>query len=181
MKLVVLFCGLLLLSTQLVVGQTAEPVDSARPDPSKMRNLCLCVSNRPVDGSGKYKWLYRKRIYEAAGVNDYDSKEVIIRKIQKVWRETEPTLLCTGAQFDVTKGNIVKWAVSYKFYDFINDIIKWGINLNRVDEADGRTALDYALFHIQRNKGNAMEPVYQDIYDTLRKAGAKHRRELSNQ
>jgi hypothetical protein len=75
----------------------------------------------------------------------------------------------------------VKWAVSYKFYDFINDIIKWGINLNRVDEADGRTALDYALFHIQRNKGNAMEPVYQDIYDTLRKAGAKHRRELSNQ
>ncbi|HEY1020415.1 MAG TPA: hypothetical protein VGE25_15530 [Sediminibacterium sp.] len=167
--------------SQLLYSQSTSPIDSAKINLNRMRFVCACVSNRVPDGTKKYKWLYRKTIYEVSGVKDTDSEAEVIQKIQRTWRIYESQMLCSGAQFDVTKGNIVKWGVSYQFDDFINDIIKWGINLNKVDESDGRTALDYTLFHVERNKGNAMEEVYQDLYDRLRKAGAKHRKELPDQ
>lgn len=55
---------------------------------------------------------------------------------------------------------------------------KWGVNLNKVDVGDGRTLLDYIEYHMDRVRGGALEKKLKVYYDDLRKAGAKHRREL---
>lgn len=194
------FAFLLMLSSLVVVGVHAEEAECDQttesklkpmiavaaaaadetgcPNRQKFRNLCMTVSNRPKDSTGKNKWLYQQRVLDAACVTESDTAEQKSEKIRKAWTAFEGDLLCSGTQFDVTKGNIIKWGVSYQFDDFINDVIKWKVNLNKVDEADGRTVLDYIKFHVDKNKDNAMGPVYQDYYDRLKQAGAKHKSEL---
>jgi hypothetical protein len=150
---------------------------------SRVVLLCMLVSNRVLDSDRTrgYKYLYTSKIYEAARVDTAnDNEEVIAKKIRAMWAVADQLELfqCSGAQFDVTKGNMLKWAVSYQFDAFVKDILKWKIPLNKVDASDNRTLLDYIQFWVERNKGNAMEPVYQDFYDRFRAAGAKHRAEL---
>lgn len=150
---------------------------------TKMRNFCLLISNRPKDnhpGCG-YKYLYQHRLFEAARIDTAnDSKEVIGKKIAAMWAVCDQLdlLLCSSTQFDVTKGNLLKWAVSYQFDDFIVDLFKWKVQLNKIDESDNRTLLDYIQYHVTKNKDNAMGPVYQDYYDRFRAAGARHKWEL---
>jgi hypothetical protein len=163
---------------QPMIAVAAAAADEACPNKARMKSLCGMVSNRVKDSSGRNKWLYQSRILDAACVSENDSASVKEEKIRKAWSTFEPDLVCSGAQFDVTKGSLIKWGVSYQFDDFINDVLKWKVNLNKVDEADGRTVLDYIKFHVDRNKGNAMEPVYQAYYDKLKSAGAKHKSEL---
>jgi hypothetical protein len=150
---------------------------------SKLRNLCTMVSGRMKDNmsDGNYKYLYQRRIYEAAKVNRaVDSKETIIRKISTMWSVAEQLKLlnCNSTQFDVMDGNLLKYAVSYRFSEFIDEAIFWKVPLNRIDITDDRTLLDYVQYHVNKNKGNALEGLYQIYYDKLRLAGAKHSTEL---
>jgi predicted transcriptional regulator len=80
---------------------------------SKMKNLCAIVSGRMKDNSpeGGYKYLYQRRIYEAAKVDkSADSKEVIARKISSMWAACEQLdlLKCNSTQFDVMEGSLFK-------------------------------------------------------------------------
>ncbi|MNI27394.1 hypothetical protein D3C73_811290 [compost metagenome] len=75
-------------------------------------------------------------------------------------------------------GNLLKYVVSYRFTEFIDDAIRWRLPLNKIDYTDNRTLLDYVKYHTVKNKGNALEELYQVYYDKLRSAGAKHRTEL---
>lgn len=150
---------------------------------SKMRNLCTIVSGRMKDKSPEtgYKYLYQRRIYEAANVDKaVDDKETIAKKIRSMWTVSEQLKLlsCNSTQFDVMDGNLLKYAVSYRFTEFIDEAISWRIPLNKVDYTDNRTLLDYVQYHVTKNKGNALEELYQIYYDKLRSAGAKHRSEL---
>ena len=79
--------------------------------------------------------------------------------------------MCYSTQFDVRDGNILKYAVSNRFDDFIDEVIEWGVNLNRVDEHDNRTILDYIEFHVRRNKGNSLEERFQMYYDQFKDPG----------
>src|SRR5690606_25460053 len=99
-------------------------------------------------------------------------------KIRDTWMVMEDELVCDSTQVDVLKGNILKYAVSNKFDDFIEDAIEWKVNLNHIDHSDNRTVLDYISFHIERNKGNALEPIFNHYYKILKRSGAKHKSEL---
>lgn len=150
---------------------------------SKMKNLCTIVSGRMVDKSidGDYKYLYQRRIYEAAKVDkSRESKEAAAKKIADMWGVCEKLNLlnCNSTQFDVMDGNLLKYAVSYRFTEFIDDAIRWGLPLNKIDYTDNRTLLYYVDYHAVKNKGNALEELFQVYYDKLRSAGAKHRTEL---
>lgn len=151
---------------------------------SKMKNLCAVVSGHVLDKTSEsgYKYLYQRRIYEAAKIDiSKDSKEVIAKKITAMWLLSEQLKLveCNSLQFDVRNGNLLKYAVSSLFNEFIDDAIAWHIPLNKVDENDNRTLLDYVQYHVNKNKGNALEQQYQTYYKKLRSAGAKHLREVS--
>jgi len=148
------------------------------PNRAKLKNLCMLISGRVKDSSGKNKYLYQSKFQEAGCVQASDSEEVKAQKIREAWVKYEDDLKCNSTQFDVMDGHLLKYAVSYKFDDFLDEAIKWKVNLNKVDAIDGRTTLDYIKYQIERNKGNALEEKFQIYYDKLKAAGAKHKSEL---
>ena len=128
---------------------------------------------------GRFVFKYQRKFLEAACADPIkDSEEEIARKIAKVWKDNESTLICNNTKFDVANGNIIKFAANLKFDEFMIDMTFWKVNLNKVDEMDGRTVLDYLQVQIERNKGLASEPVLKRYYVMLRKAGGRHKFEL---
>ena len=167
-------------STNKVVTPATE-VPNVCPNPKKLRGLCMFVSSKEEDPNpqGRFVWKYQRKLLEAACADPAkDSEEVIGRKISKLWKENESTLICNNTKFDVANGNILKFAVNLKFDEFLIDATHWKVNLNKVDEMDGRTLLDYVQAQIERNNGLPAEPTLKQYYVMLKKAGAKHRVEL---
>lgn len=153
------------------------------PNPKKIRTLCMYVADLAEDtyeGEGrKFKYGYTRKIMEAACVDiEKDSKEVRAQKISQMWKQLESKLICNSVQFDIPNGNIIKYAAIRGIDPFIWDIIDWKVNLNKVDETDGRTVLDYIQYHIDRLKEGAIVNQLKIYYKELRKAGAKHKSEL---
>jgi len=163
--------------------KVAEAVnnDTECSNPKKLRGMCAVVGDLTEDSEpqGKYKYLYQRKIFEAACVDiNKDSEEEIARKVSKVWKENEDKLICNNTRFEVANGNIIKFAVDSTFDSFLTDIATWKINLNKVDETDGRTVLDYVKYQMERAKGTPSEQRISFYYRTLRSAGAKHKSEL---
>jgi hypothetical protein len=174
---------ILLLALLAVARSTsAQTADTpACPNVKKLKNLCMFVGDQADEpGAGdRYRYAYQRRLAEAACVDPQkDSKETQASKIAAVWKQYEAELTCNSLQFDVVNGSILKYAAMHQFDAFIRDAIKWGVPLNRVDESDGRTLLDYVRHHRDRNQGWAIGERFGQYYDLLRKAGAKHREEL---
>ncbi|MBW8359258.1 MAG: hypothetical protein K0M63_05560 [Weeksellaceae bacterium] len=169
----------LTISTSAVSAQTSETTPC--PNPKKLRGLCMFVSSKEEDPfpQGRFVWKYQRKLLEAACINvKIDSEEEIGKKIAKVWAENESTLICNNTKFDVANGSIIKFAVNLKFDEFLIDVTKWKVNLNKVDETDAKTVLDYVHSQIEANKGLATEPVLKRYYQMLKDAGAKHKSEL---
>lgn len=149
------------------------------PNREKLKNMCMIVGNHMPDKSGEYKFLFQRRFYESACVRSSDSTESKNKKLQEVWRAGQGNYLaCTGADFEVLKGNILKYAIAAKFDEFIDEMIRWKVDLNIVDDSDKNTVLDYVTYQIDKNKGNESEIIYQLYYIKLRQAGAKRAAEL---
>lgn len=159
------------------VGVAASAADC--PPPAKLPAVCMAISNAQKDTSGKYTFHYEKLIYDAACVKFSDAEEVRNDKIRRMWRANEDKLVCNSPRFDVQQGNVLKYAASVRFEDFLFDAAMiWKVDLNRVDPSDGRTVLDYVQKEIERNKGTSVESKLRSYYDMLRSSGAKHQSEL---
>lgn len=156
---------------------TEEPA-SACPNPKKVKNLCMFIDGRTVDSDNKFKFKYQKQIQEASCVTDSDNKETKNKKIQAMWAKFENQLICNNLQFDVPNGNVIKYAANSLFDEFIYDVSLWKVNLNKVDETDGRTVLDYLKYKIELKKGTPLAEKLQHYYKVLKDAGAKHKNEL---
>lgn len=158
----------------------------AQAKPAGLNTLCALVDSRMELSKEEkekynYKLVYRfeEKIYKLANVEmGKDSAAVIRSKVQQFWIRNEEHLSCDALTFNVMKGSIIKFAISRNFDEFIDDIIEWGVPLNKVDNSDNRTVLDYIADEQDRSKGTALEPVYIRYYKQLRAAGAKHRKEL---
>lgn len=176
----------IMLSTALLSNGTAAQSDAGAnsapgvcPDPKPLKNMCMIVGQRMKDSSGRNDYLYITRMHDAACVderNDTDAQQDA--KLQKMWLAYRDTLVCNSVQFDVMRGNILKFAVSSKADPFLDQVIDWKLDLNAIDPSDERTVLDYVEYHRKRNEGNSLESMFQRYYNALRKAGARHAREL---
>lgn len=163
---------------------TPSSAQVPRPDatPNKaFNNLCMMVGEhmRTNDDSGEY--MYRRRILTAADALGDRDPATVRDKVRRVWDWNHPHLYCTNTQFDVPRGNILKFAVSSNFDPFIDDAIAWGIDLNRYDEGtweNAGTVLDYIRFHMRQSRGQSLERKYAGYYRQFREAGALHKREL---
>lgn len=162
----------------IAVAQAAQPQPSSCPDRKKLRNLCMMIGEHMTDPKDKNKYMYETRFYQAGCVQNTDSEDEKHRKISEAWAMYEEDLNCTNVQFDVSKGHLLKYAVASTFDHFLDDAVKWKVNLNKIDTSDNRTVLDYIKSHMEINKGTAMELKLKSYYDKLRSAGAKHRSEL---
>jgi hypothetical protein len=155
------------------------------PDLERLTNICSSIGGFVKDPAprGEYSYMYQRKIYDAACVDlQKDSEALMKRKIQEMWRIDErqprPRMTCNNLQFDVASGNILKFAVSTRFQEFLEDAEYWGVNLNRVDASDQRTVLDYLKDELDRTSHPSTRSTLQVYYNTLRRAGAKHRAEL---
>jgi hypothetical protein len=170
------------------LGKTTEASDylqQAYPQWNfrKMRGLCVAIDSKERDPTlkGRFQWQYQRKILEAAGVNvDTDTEAQIGEKISQMWKVWEELgfAICNNTLFDVSNGNIIKFAVSLRFDEFLIDMSIWKVDCNKVDELDGRTVLDYVQAQIVKNKGLPSEPHLLNYYKILRDAGARHKSEL---
>jgi hypothetical protein len=102
----------------------ADVEEEPCPNPKKLRGLCGFVGSftRDSNPEGKYEYLYQRRILEAACVDvNNDSEEEIARKVSQVWKENENTLICNNTEFEVSNGNIIKYAIDARFDSFVFD------------------------------------------------------------
>jgi hypothetical protein len=155
------------------------------PDLERLTNICSSIGGFVKDPAprGEYSYMYQRKIYDAACVDlQKDSEALMKRKIQEMWRIDErqprPRMTCNNLQFDVASGNILKFAVRKRFQEFLEDAVWWGVHLNRVDASDQRTVLDYVKDELDRTSHPSTRSTLQVYYNTLRRAGAKHRAEL---
>ncbi|MGV4413337.1 MULTISPECIES: hypothetical protein [unclassified Chryseobacterium] len=138
-----------------------------------LRGICEHVITPDlVDGELSYVTRFKK----AAGVTPEDSEEEMYRKIREVWNEYEDCLICDTIAFSLIGGNILKAATVRRNKDFYNTVIKWGVNLNRIDPVDGRTVLDYFRDEMAKNPPNI--EFYRAYYNVLKEHGAKHAAEI---
>ena len=161
-----------------------ETVSTPCPNPKKLIGLSMYVSSKerdpqPQGPNGQYDWKWQRKMFEAACVDaNKDSEEEIGRKISSMMKQYEDKLEVNNTTFDVSNGNIIKFAVNLKFDEFLIWMTKWKVDFNKVDATDGRTVLDYITSQIESNKGLASEPVLKRYYDMIKKAGGKHKYEL---
>lgn len=109
-----------------------------------------------------------------------ESRKEIDKKIHDVFIKYGDDLYCDSLSFNVSKGNFLKMAVLSSFGDFLKVAVKdWRVPLNRIDQGDGRTPLDYVRDEMNKNKGSVTESVLKGYYELLRRNGAKHKSELT--
>ncbi|MGA9211119.1 hypothetical protein [Kaistella sp.] len=119
---------------------------------------------------------YITRFKKAAGVLPEDSEEEVNRKIRQVWSEYEDCLTCDTIAFSLRGGSILKAAHVSGNATFYRTVIKWGVNLNRIDPVDGKTVLDF--FRDELNKNPPGIEFYRVYYNVLKEHGAKHASEI---
>ncbi len=152
------------------------------PNKEKLVDICDSISLNIIEEEKKelYYYEWERKIFEASCVDKLnDSREESTRKVKIMWNKYENDLVCNNDNFDVTNGNILKIAV----YSRMDSLLKWAaqtwrVNLNRVDQSDGMTVLDYVQKKIEAYKGTAEEKDLRGYYKILRDEGAKHASEL---
>ena len=81
-------------------------------------------------------------------------------------------------------GSILKVAVTKQFREVLEDaVMMWRVNINRVDESDKATVLDFVeqrIVYSSSNKDTDYGRILKEYYKMLRAGGALHRRELTN-
>ena len=183
----------LVISASLFSMATAAAQEAPLPDletrTRAMRNICMVIGDHMAshprydppgyrEAGTTFEYLYEQKVFSAAGVEPGADPEERNRRIRAMFAHDLPSFHCTNTQFDVPRGHLFKYAVATYFDDFLDDLIKWGVDLNPVDESDGRTLLDYIEFHMDKSRGGALEAKLKTYYDRLRAAGARHAREL---
>lgn|SRR5690606_20553081 len=158
--------------TKVAEAVTAE-ADGNCPDPRPLRGICEHVITPDlVDNELSYITRFKK----AGCVKPEDSEEVANRKIREAWSKYEDRLVCDSIAFEIRGGSILKAASISANKNFYNTVLKWKVNLNRIDPADGRTVLDYIRDEMKKNPPNI--EFYRAYYSVLKEHGAKHRSEL---
>lgn len=155
-----------------------RPPPGGCADAAKMEKICLDVmSKTSAKDESPHQYEYEEKIYAAACVNAKDDEKATAAKIRYMWSVVKPT--CTGSDFEVNRGSILKYALKVRAYDLVRQAAEsWNVDLNDVDDTDGRTVLDYVDKEIVKHRGSDDESVLRMFWQVLRKQGAKYAREL---
>lgn len=189
MALILLFCGLGGAENRSYAAQ-ATPAPRATTltfpvDPEKVRGICGDIYGNIRDKTNKAQWsfAFERKVYEAANVDfRVDSDDTARAKINTLWKNYQDYFTCDVGDFDVTNGNVLKYAVNIRAFGVVDTFVKiWGVDLNIIDKADGKTILDYIQEKYVENSGTALASVLAGYRDTLRNYyGAKYCKELQS-
>lgn len=158
---------------------TVEDIEAAK----HLRNIALWVggfNEAQPDPSHNFRYEWQVKFARAAQAQGEIDTPEEIERLQRIWRRFEEKGLfdVSSVQFDVQNGSLLKYAAVRLNRAFVAFAAEYKLGLTNVDADDGRTILDYLEYHIGRTKGTSLADAYREYYELLRKAGAKHRREL---
>ncbi len=119
---------------------------------------------------------YVKIITENTCIKNDDSDDVKAAKISAFWHYLEQRnfLSQSTPTPEISNKHILKAAVFLLDTNLIRNVIKWKLNLNYID-TDDQTLLDYVKFKVSESTSRDQRRAYNDIYNMLKSAGAKHR------
>lgn len=122
-----------------------EDCDCPRPKDGKFLNICTLVENQDFN--------YKKELMAMACADlKNDSPETIKAKVNCMWEKYYAEFNCGGDGF-TPHGNVLKYSVHQGFDYFIDNVVRlYGLNLNILDPADGKTLLDFILDQINMYK-----------------------------
>ena len=159
----------------------AQGQSECTPKPIKLRLLCSSVGSmeRETGNEPGIYFRYHRNIYEAACVDSAkDDEATIASKISNLWNANQHLIACNNSRIDVVNANVIKYAALMRFDEFLYDVVKWKVDLNKVDDFDGRTPLDYIRDEKNRLQGTPPGVLLERYYNILRSGGAKHKSEL---
>lgn len=146
--------------------------------------LCMDIGKRTRVDDPQDRWRYKaiSNVIRAAGLPTHQRTLTPAQEeqLRSVWVrfESRGLLICNNTQFEVPNGSMLKYAASTQFDAFIRFAAEFKLGATHYDESDNRTVMDYLRYSIDRHRGTPSAKGLQDYYDTLRKAGFKHRAEL---
>lgn len=141
--------------------------------------LCSAARDLEADASAPTGWKMEAIIIKAAGIGPGDDDATIQRKTAAWLAREGGRNACTGIH-DLFSGD-ASWMhamikPSFDGYRIVDRIIlRYGLPLNDLSLRDGRTILDFVADKL--DEGNNADR-YRRIYGTLRRHGARHRKEL---
>lgn len=153
----------------------AVTADDECPNARPLRGICNHVIT-PEDDEGERSQI--KKLKQAACVLPNDSPEIEGKKIREMWNKYEDRLVCDTIAFSVIGGNIIKATILVQNNNFLELLINWKVNFNRIDPADNRTVLDYIRDELNKNPPKATRQFLEMYYERLKLKGAKHKSEL---
>lgn len=152
------------------------------PNSEGLESICRHVSELTLENENtKFKYHYQTLMHESACVSPSDGSAAIALKMQTLWDAHLKNFTCANSGFNVTNGNLVKYAIFSASDSFVYDVSrKWKLDLNRVDPSDNRTALDYAYDELasETAKGSTLATKIQSYIKLLEANGAKRRANL---
>jgi hypothetical protein len=143
--------------------------------------LCAQVESQFTEMNPRHPnilFRFESELADAAGVLPTDTEGQMNAKIGELINANAVKLTCNQANFNPRNGNIFKLAVAKQSTIFVNHVTgKWKVDLNRIDETDGKTVLDY-IADLRSTAGSNYAVLLDRYYKRFRAAGAKHRSEL---
>ncbi|MFM8743421.1 MAG: hypothetical protein ACKODM_08885, partial [Cytophagales bacterium] len=150
--------------------------------PHSFGSLCSSIDQKfeDKDPDSEFMYTFERLFYQYACVTETDPEEVKYEKIRNFWNKYNSQLICYSTATDIAGGHILKYAAFWGFDKFIIYVVRdYKVDLNFVELNDNSTVLDYVKNKM--DKEQSITPMYSSLksyYGILRRAGAKHAREL---
>lgn len=144
--------------------------------------LCNAAHDMLVDNSAPTGWQMEAIILKGAGIDIARDDEATIKRKAKAWVDKERGRNACTQTHALFSGN-ASWMEAmihpnFDGYHIVDKIIvRYGLPLNDVAVRDGRTVLDFVADQMDAVT-DGRQNSYKRIYGTLRRLGARHRKEL---
>jgi hypothetical protein len=145
--------------------------------------LCGAAADLEEDKTMPTGWKVEALIVAAAGIDLARDDDATIKRKTAAWLATEGGRNACGSIHALFGGGHSSWMQamirpSYEGFRMVDKVIlRYGLPLNDVSVRDGRTILDYVADEIDRAQPAQVGRLTR-IYGTLRRFGARHRKEL---
>jgi hypothetical protein len=164
-----------LLPPPAVQAEASSPVTRGPYDLGKLHGICDYVYSRDRASTGSgYRYTFQRMLADATRAKPGDDVETRRTRLRYLWLDNQPVFGCTASNFDISNGNLLKYSISSRSYEFLNYAIEdWQLELNFIDPADHRTVLDYVEREAKANAGNSDSATIDEYFSALQQAGAK--------
>lgn len=127
---------------------TTDTCKCLKPSERDYKYMCDAIASKAkVTGKNSYyvEYSYEERLLALAGVDvENDNDEQKIKKLKCFWNKYKTRFACDTVSFNVTNGNLLKFAVSQAFVGVLEQLVgAYELDICFTDPADGLSLCQY--------------------------------------